>query len=154
MKIPAMNWAVMSIAGMICIIPSWIGIPFFEKTFGVRPEIFMIWYFLGVIAGSSLYLNYGGVPLVPSLSALMLAVAIGLTFGAAANMLLFAATAAAPNPGLPSAIASSASVFVFALGLILFRLYPANFNEVRFDGYHLMGIFIVIAGIVLMVKPR
>lgn len=114
----------------------------------------MVWYFFGVVVGTGCVLTLKGVYIIPAPAPLLSIVAIGLTFGVVANMMLFAATAIAPNPGLPSAIASSASMLVFVLSLLFFRLFPIYFNEVAFDGYHLIGLIITIAGVIIMVKPR
>ena len=149
-----LNWAVMSLIGTICIVPSWLGVSFFERNYHVRPEVFMIWYFFGVIIGTGCVLALKGVCIIPAPAPWLSIIAIGLTFGVVANIMLFAATAIAPNPGLPSAIASSASVLVFVLSLLFFRLFPSYFNEVAFDGYHLIGLVITIAGVIMMVKPR
>ena len=84
----------------------------------------------------------------------MQAVAIGLTFGTVANMLLFAATAAAPNPAFSSAIASAASLVIFALSFGLFRFFPKYFYEMKFDGGHLLGILVIIAGVFLLARSQ
>ncbi|MDZ4285452.1 MAG: hypothetical protein U1A23_00830 [Candidatus Sungbacteria bacterium] len=148
------NWAVMSIVGMICITPSWLGIGFFQKNFNVRPEVFMIWYFLGVIAGSSCFLGAKGVSLFMPTGVWLAIVLVGITFGSAANMLLFSATPLAPNQGLPAAVASFASVLVFALSLGLYWLLPSYFTNVQVDTYHILGMFLAVAGVILMVMPR
>ncbi|GEM_PF-1085273 len=148
------NWAVMSIIGTACITPSWLGIGFFQKNFGVRSEVFMIWYFLGVVAGSSCFLGAKGVSLFMPTGAWLAIVLVGITFGSAANMLLFAATPLAPNQGLPAAIASFASVIVFMLSLGLYWLLPSYFTNVQVDTYHILGMFLAVAGVILMAMPR
>lgn len=154
MNLIKLNWVVMSVIGTICIVPSWLGVGFFERNYHVRPEVFMMWYFFGVIIGTGCVLTLQESSIIPATAPWLSIVAVGLTFGVVANIMLFAATAIAPNPGLPSAIASSASALVFVLSLLLFRLFPIYFNEVAFDSYHLVGLIITIAGVILMTKPR
>ena len=77
-----------------------------------------------------------------------------LNFGTVANMLLFAATAAAPNPAFSSAIASAASLVIFALSFGLFRFFPKYFYEMKFDGGHLLGILVIIAGVFLLARSQ
>ena len=148
------NWLGMSIIGMFAIIPSWLGIGFFEKNFQVRPEVFMIWYFFGVIGGSACFLVSKGISILPSVSAWSAIMVIGITFGAVANILLFAATPIAPNPGLPAAIASFASVVILFLSFGLSSLLPSYFNSVQFDMYHFLGMILAGAGMLLMAMPR
>jgi len=144
----------MSLVGMLCITPSWLGIGFFQKNFGIRPEIFMIWYFIGVIAGSSCFLAAKGVALFMPTGVWLAVVLIGITFGSVANMLLFAATPLAPNQGLPAAIASFASVLVFVLSFGLYWLLPSYFTSVQVDAYRILGMFLAAAGVILMAMPR
>jgi len=148
------NWLGMSIIGMLAIIPSWLGVGFFEKNFQVRPEVFMIWYFFGVIGGSVCFLVSKEISILPSISVWLAIVIIGITFGSVANMLLFAATPIAPNPGLPAAIASFASVVILFLSVGLYSLLPSYFNHVQFDMYHFFGMILAGAGMLLMAMPR
>lgn len=144
----------MSIVGMICITPSWLGIGFFEKNFHVRPEVFMIWYFFGVVAGSSGLLGVKGVSLFVPMGVWLAIVLVGITFGSAANMLLFSATPIAPNQGLPAAVSSFASVLVFVLSWGLYWVLPSYFAHVHIDTYHVWGMFLAVAGLILMAMPR
>ena len=149
-----LSWAQMAIIGMICIVPSWLGIGFFKRNFNVAPEVFMIWYFLGVISGSTCFLASKGVSVFVPIEVWVAIMLVGITFGAAANMLLFSATAVAPNPGLPAAIASFASVLVFVLSLGLYVLLPAYFSKIPVDMYHVIGMLLAVAGVIVMAMPR
>lgn len=142
----------MSVIGTICIVPSWLGIGFFERNYHVRPEVFMIWYFFGVIMGTGCVLITHGISIIPAPAPWLQIVALGLTFGVAANMMLFAATSIAPNPGLPSAIAGFASVLVLFLSVGLHWLLPHYFNNVHVDIYHLLGMILAVIGVTLICK--
>ena len=154
MRLPELNWASTAIIGMFCIVPSWVAIGFFEKNYSMRPEVFMIWYFFGVLIGSTCLLASRGISIMPAFSPWMQVVAIGLTFGVVANMMLFAATAAAPNPAFTSAIAGTASLVIFCLSFALFRVFPKFFHAVKFEGYDLLGIVVIIAGVFLLARSR
>ena len=154
MNTSGLGWVGMSLIAVFTIIPSWLSPGFFEKNFHVRPEVFMIWYFLGVVAGSSSYLTFKGIPVIPPLLAGILMVGMGYTFGSITNMLIFAAVPIAPNPGLPPALVNVSSVGVFIAAFVLWRVLPAYFPKVQFDIYHLLGMLITIGGLYLMVRPR
>ena len=154
MNTSALGWMEMSLIAVFTIIPSWLSPGFFEKNFGVRPEVFMIWYFVGVVLGSSSFLTFRGISVIPSFFACILMLGMGLTFGNITNMLIFAAVPIAPNPGLPPAIVNVSSVCVFIFAFILSRMLPAYFDKVQFDIQHLLGMLVTIGGLYLMVRPR
>lgn len=149
-----LGWVGMSLIAMVMIIPSWLGPGFFEKNFHIRPEVFMIWYFVGVVLGSFSFLTFRGISVVPSFPAWILILGIGLTLGSIVNILLFAAVPIAPNPGLPPAIVNVSSVGIFIAAFLLWRVLPAYFPKVQFDIYHLVGMLVTIGGLYLMVRPR
>lgn len=154
MNTSGLGWVWMSLIAMVMIIPSWLGPSFFEKNFHVRPEVFMIWYFVGVVLGSSSFLTFRGISVIPSFPAWILILGIGFTLGTIVNILLFAAIPIAPNPSLPPAIVNVSSVGVFIAAFLLWRLLPAYFSKVQFDIYHLLGMLVTIVGLYVMVRPR
>jgi hypothetical protein len=148
------SWLVQSVVSLACLIPVWLAVVFFERNYQVRPNVFLIWYFLGVIMTSAIF---GGAPLnaiVPSLKLVGAILLIGLTIGAIANILLFHAVAGAPNPGLPVAIANAASVGVFILAALLSRFVSGYFNSVKVDGWALLGVVLTVVGTSLIAIRR
>jgi len=79
---------------------------------------------------------------------------VGILLGALTNLFLFSAIPAAPNPGLPIAIQSSAIVFVFLLSALFSSLMPRFFDTVRMDFYHFLGILLIILGVAVIVSRR
>lgn len=148
------NWLGQSMIAMLCLIPAWLAIGFFDKHYQVRPDVFLIWYLLGIAITSALF---GGTPLPAIVSAGRAAWAIlliGLTIGAAANILLFRAVAAAPNPGLPVAIANAASVGVFLVAALLAKSAPASFPAVKADGWSFLGVVLTVIGAAIIAIRR
>ena len=127
---------------------SGLAIPFFHRNGGVPPLIFMTWYFGGVALRIVLLRVFRGraAERVPH-SSVILAVLIGMTFGALANGSLFQAMSLAPNPGLPPVIYASASVIVFLLSILLHTHFPALLRPAHMEYSRLLGIVLVIAGL-------
>ena len=140
------NWFTQSVVAMLCLIPAWLAIGFFSKNYQVKPEIFLVWYFLGVIVSSVFFGGSSLRVIMPSTMIVVAIVLVGLVLGAGANILLFKAVAGAPNPGLPVAIANVASVGVFFVAALLSRWAPAHFNPVKVDGWSLLGLVFTIMG--------
>lgn len=125
------NWLGQSMIAMLCLIPAWLAIGFLDRNYQVGPDVFLIWYFLGIAVTSVLFGGSSLNAIVPSWKMVGAMLLIGLTIGAIANILLFRAVADAPNPGLPVAIANVASVGVFLVATlrnlqakILMNAYP------------------------------
>src|SRR3989344_3135608 len=140
------NWLWQSVISMLCLIVPWLSIGFFDRNFQVRPDVFLIWYFLGVAAASALF---GGVPLTalaPSWKLIGGMLFVGLTFGAVANLLIFRAVAVAPNPGLPLAIINVSSVAVFLIAALFARWIPNYFSPVKTDVWSLAGVLLTVIG--------
>jgi len=140
------NWLGQSVIAMLCLIPAWLAIGFFDRNYQVRPEVFLIWYFLGVAITSVLFGGSSLNAIVPSKEIVGAILLIGLTVGAIANILLFRAVIVAPNPGLPVAIANVASVGVFLAAALLSRWLPSYFNSVKTDGWAFLGVVLTVIG--------
>lgn len=149
------NWLGQSVVAMLCLVPAWLAIGFFDRNYQVRPDVFLIWYFLGIIITSVLFGGSSLNAVVPSGKLVVVAILlIGFTIGAIANILLFRAVAGAPNPGLPVAIANVASVGVFLVAILLSRWAPNYFNAVKTDGWSFLGVVLTVIGAALIAVRR
>ncbi|MBI2039398.1 MAG: hypothetical protein HYT22_03960 [Candidatus Niyogibacteria bacterium] len=148
------SWLWQSVISMLCLIVPWLSIGFFDRNFQVRPDVFLIWYFLGVAATS---MFFGGAPftaIAPSWKLVGGMLFVGLTFGAIANLLIFRAVAVAPNPGLPLAIVNVSSVAVFVISALLARWIPDHFSPVKTDLWSATGVLLTIIGASLIAIRR
>lgn len=147
------GWLALSFLATLCIVPTFLSIPYFGRNFQVKPEVFMTWYFAGVSLGVGLWIYLSGraTDLLPrSQGALAGIILIGLTFGAVANSSLFRAVALAPNPGMPPVVYSAVSVVVFLASAMLASRLPKYFEQVSTDLDRFLGILLVIAGLFLI----
>lgn len=146
------GWLWLSLLATICVAPVFLIIPYFDRNFQVRPEVFMIWYFVGTSIGVAAWMGLSRRPaaLLPNHPGVLLAIlSVGLAFGAVANSSLFRAVVVAPNPGMPPAIYSAASVIVFLASALLAGRLPRYFQQVNTDPDRFLGILLVIAGLFL-----
>lgn len=147
------NWLGQSLLATALLVPCWLAIGFFDRNFGVKSDVFVIWYYIGVIA-TTLYTKKPEVTLVPSLALVAGMVVIGATIGAGANVLLYRAVASAPNPGLPIAISDWASVGVLVVALMLGKVFPGFFPEGKIDLWQLIGVLLTVAGVSIIAIRR
>ena len=148
------NWLGQSFLAILFLVPAWLAIGFFDRNFQIRPDVFLVWYFLGALAT---FVCFGRSPLgamLPSWRIIGVLFLIGLTAGGIANLLVFRAVAAAPNPGLPIAIANASSVGVFLASAALSRLVPRYFAPVTFDPLALLGVVLSLVGTSLIALRR
>lgn len=153
-------WLPKAILSLAFVIPAWLSIGFFEKTFHVRGEVTAIWYFFGTSLGTFAILRMGNLvsltEAIPPLKILLAIIGVGVLFGSVTNALLFSAIASASasgaNPAIPQAIQGTSVLFVFLLSFLLAILYPAYFSAVSFSAKHLIGIILTLTGIVLMLS--
>jgi len=148
-----MGWLWFSAFATLSVTPVFISIPFFARNFHVKPETFTAWYFASVSLGVALWLWLDGraADLHPGrLRAAIGIVLVGMSFGAAANGLLFRAVSVAPNPGLPPVVYSGASVIVFLASAALADRLPRFFDRVNTDMDRLLGILLVGVGVFLI----
>ena len=83
------NWLGQSVIAMLCLIPAWLAIGFFDRNYQVRPDVFLIWYLLGIAITSVLFKASSLNSIVPSWRIAGAMILLGLTIGAFANILLF-----------------------------------------------------------------
>lgn len=156
-----MGWMGRAIIGMFAIVPSWMGVDFFQKNFSIRGEMMMVWYFAGVVMGSSVLMRMMGMAttgdFLPSRGKLLI-MALGLTCGAIANLLIFGATGLAAmlgkNPALVVIITNMASVVVFFLSVALSYVAPAYVSQIKFSLFDFIGVLTIIAGMGMIIMNR
>lgn len=151
------SWLTQAIIAMLLLIPAWLLIGFFDRNYHVRADVFLIWYFLGVVFTSVLsVVSTGSSPsmIVPSWRLVGAILVIGLTIGGIANVLLFRAVVGASNPGLPVVIANMAGVGVFFAAAVLSRWAPSYFSSVKIDAWSFLGVALAISGVVLIAIRR
>lgn len=147
------NWVWQSVVSMLILSPIWVAIVFFDKNYQIKPNVFLIWYFIGSIAYTAFLEGFSVKSLMPSLGIIFILLVTGLV-GGMANTLLFNAVASAPNPGLPVAIGNGASVGSFVLVVLLSRWVPNYFSESKVDIWAFVGILLTVAGVALIATRR
>ena len=144
------NWFYKALISLFLVVPGWMASSFCHKNFGVKPEVFVVWYFLAVASGITVWLRIQGINIWPSTAGCLMIILIGLTFGPVAHILLFRAVVEAPNPGMVVAISGAASAVVFGLSLALGNFFPKYFDIAAFRYNHILGILLVISGVFLL----
>ena len=143
------HWFVQSAAAMVIFVPIWLAIGFTKRNYDVGPDVFAAWYFLGNACMALMIAPRVYEVLVPSAKVVGLLLIAGL-IGGIANTLVYRAVAGAPNPGLPVAIASSASVCVYLLAVWCSRRWPAYFDQGELDLKKFIGVMLVVIGVSLV----
>ena len=145
-------WFSKSILATLCIVPSFIAIPFMKFRFGIDPLVFLAWYFGATAVSIVSYLSLSGRSgeILPPTPALAVIILIGAVFGALANGSLFQAIGLAPNPGLPPVMYATSSMIVFFLSIALSGTFPALFKPVVADFSRICGIGLILAGLYLV----
>lgn len=134
---------------MVWIVPAWIAITFFQYNFMVKPEVFLVYYFLGTVIFTTFWMSPHATELIPTGYAIALMIGVGIFSGGPANILLFRAVSIAPNQGLPVAIATTSSIIVFAASFWLGQLLPSYFPRLTFNIYHLVGMLLAVAAVMV-----
>lgn len=146
------TWFTKAVIATVCIVPSFLAIPFFKFRFGIDPLVFLVWYFSATAVSISIYWLATGraATLIPPANAIPIIIVIGLVFGALANGLLFQSIGLAPNPGLPPVIYATASIVVFFLSALLATTLPMLFKPVTVEFSRVAGIVMVLVGLYLL----
>ena len=145
-------WFSKSILATLCIVPSFIAVPFMKFRFGVDPLVFLAWYFGATSISIVVYLLICGrsEEILPPASVLAIIITIGAIFGALANGSLFQAIGLAPNPGLPPVMYATSSMIVFFLSVALAGTFPSLFKPVVADLGRFLGIGFILVGLYLL----
>ncbi|MFA6106348.1 MAG: hypothetical protein WC745_01600 [Patescibacteria group bacterium] len=147
------NWLIQSFSAMLLAVPVYLLIDFFHKNLGVKPEAFLVWYFIGVAFSSAIF---GGQPvevLFPSILLVGAILLIGLTVGGASNILFFRSMQSAPNPGVTLAIFNSASIVVIFASVALAHFWPGHF-QAKVNYWQILGVALTVAGIAIISLKR
>lgn len=147
------NWVWQSVVAMLILSPIWVAIGFFDKNYQVKSDVFLVWYFLVVSMFPIFFGNLSAKSLMLPWKILFPVLIVGF-FGGVANILIFRAVAGAPNPGLPVAIGNGASIGSFLLVVLLSRLVPTHFNEVKFDAVSFLGIVLTFIGTAIVIVRK
>lgn len=140
-----MKWVMQSLVAVVLLTPVWIMIPYFGRHWGVSSSVFAIWYFIGTALSLALFPGTA-VSIVPSVKTVLVILCLGIFLGGIANGALFSAVVNAPNPGLPVAVANLTCLTTFLLTVLLSRLWPTHFPEVKADVRSVVGMVLMIAG--------
>lgn len=145
-----------AVAAVLFIIP-FISVGFFNRNFGLKPEVILVWYGVGLAVGCfgwTLALKTVNLSELSPSWPLFVAAIIGALFSALPNILLYQSLAIAPNPGLTMAVINVSTVLVFFVSLFLSVVLPRWFVAARFDWVHLTGIILTVAGVALLSFKR
>ena len=151
-----LGWFSKSLMATVLLVPIFLLSAAFAKSHGARPDAITIWWYLGIIVGTcTYYITIVGKPsaLAFGTPALWMLVA-GTLCGAAANVLLFQAVVAAPNPGLPASMVNVSALLVVLLSVVLARWLPEHFPAVRLSWPDLGGVMLIIAGLAVIALNR
>lgn len=155
------GWFERSLAAMLLLVPTWLVIRFLSRYYGVRPELVMVWVYLGyaVIVGGWLWLS-GGVSsrgFIPSNGRIALWALVPTVFGAVANVLVFQALNQAPNPGLPTSVMGVNNLLVTLAAVSLSNFLPRYgkyLAEKEIGWQEMAGVVLIVAGMSLFGTRR
>ncbi|MES3006065.1 MAG: hypothetical protein V4664_03910 [Patescibacteria group bacterium] len=129
-----MTWFGQSVWAAVILTPCWLATPFFERNFGIKADVYVVWYFFGIALSVSSYItttdSSGLSRLFPSWQLVAAIIAVGATIGAIANVLVFTATTTATNAALVSTIAvGGGGALLFLSAYALGELVPKYFGK-------------------------
>lgn len=148
------NWIAQSFTAMLLLVPVWLAIGYFDRNHQIKPEVFLLWYLVGIIVSTALYNGQSTGRLVGPWKIDLVIVLIGMTAGATANIMIFRAVAAASNPGLPLAVTNTSSVGMFLASVLLARLAPTHFPAVKNDPWSFVGVCLAVLGVSIVAIRR
>lgn len=142
------GWVAKSLVATIIAVPFLLVAGVFGRVFKTSPESMIFYWLTGSAIGIAIYLKAIGKSnlLLPNTQLVTVAI-MGLIIGASANILLFQAVVASPNPGIPMTILGSNSAIAFILGPLLAIILPKYFQHMEFDIFHMLGIMLTIIGV-------
>lgn len=139
--------------------------PFLITSFsqkGIKPEVTMSWYTLGMPIGLFILSCCGGGGLVTenhkdffaSPWLLTLALFFGTTIGVVLNTFYGQAMQSAPNPALAFAVINSSIVIIYILAPVFHKIFPKVFPAATVNWTSAGGIILTLAGVVLVAKGK
>lgn len=138
--------------------------PFLVTSFahrGIRPEVTINWYYVGVFLGTILY-SALRVPIVPvalkdfivDYRAILVMVLIGLSFGVVSNSLYGQAVQEAPNPGLALAMINASVAVAYLAAPVMHAISSTTFPKASISWTGSTGVILVIVGMILVARSR
>ncbi len=152
-----MTWLRETLLGLVFVVPAVVSIGYFKRAFGISADVFMVWYYCGIIATLLLTAKHTGEPfsrfMDPPIVAILCIVAVGLTVGAGANIFTFRAYASAPNPGIVQAIQEAAVPLIFLMTLVLSHVAPKHFSTSGHVDlvWSIVGITLTLTGVLIII---
>lgn len=122
--------------------------------YDVRPEAFVVWYFLAMALSMPLSMVPTGIAswkdFAPT-GLVWVAVLLGVTFGNLSNILFAQALVEAPHPSYPMAIGNLGPVIVAFTTLALAQFFPHFFSNPRIDAINLIAILMAVGGTAIFI---
>lgn len=147
------SWYVQTLVAVALLVPGWLALAFFQRNFSLSSSTVLVLYTLGMIIGIvswHVWQNKTLVSFFPAIGLSLTVIMSGILFGAYGNVLMVNSIDRAPNPGLPIAIGSTASILVFVATLVLAYFFPRFFNQASIHWQHVTGILLTILGVSLV----
>ncbi len=129
---------------------------------GVKPEVTIAWWTVGVPIGIFILSMCGGGGLITNdyhdffinTKAILTVFLLGATVGVILNTFYGQAVRDAPNPALAIAVINSSMVFAFLLAPLFHKIMPRSFPAVTMDWTGITGTILVLMGVVMISKSR
>lgn len=147
-----LGWLGKAIVAMLCFVPFIFAFNFFSKNYGMKPEVLMVCWYIGVSIGIYLSVLLNWIPNIEtkdfSLNMPVLYIILaGIVIGTPMNILIGQSALQAPNPGLPFTIINSGSVLAYMFAPVISILLPQYFEKMTFNWYQFGGIGLIVVGI-------
>ncbi len=129
---------------------------------GVKPEVTITWWSLGVFFGMISLAVCGGQGLItgnhrdffitPQTIAIL--IIMGATIGVVMQTFYGQAIQTAPNPALAIAVINSSVILSYVLPIVFHKTFPRSFPEVTVNTTSVSGIIFIVIGVFLVAKGK